>query len=244
VSPVRALLGKELRQMRRSRSVMLSATLLPLFLMVISPIGQYLSLRDVPARAMTGGPTPPGLSGLDRPEQMLTEFFLPFVMAVVGLLVPSVAAMHAIVTERERRTIELLIALPLRVRDVLLAKLIAMLALSAVVLLPLFAIDAAWLLWFDLASPGRIGVYLLLLLAGMTCSVSMALVLTLLARDLRTANQINGVLVGPLILALLAAFMFLTGDLRWGVAIGLLLAVAAAGLIVALRWLTFERYLA
>jgi ABC-2 type transport system permease protein len=244
VSPVRALLGKELRQMRRSRSVMLSATLLPLFLMVISPIGQYLSLRDVPARAMTGGPTPPGLSGLDRPEQMLTEFFLPFVMAVVGLLVPSVAAMHAIVTERERRTIELLIALPLRVRDVLLAKLIAMLALSAVVLLPLFAIDAAWLLWFDLASPGRIGVYLLLLLAGMTCSVSMALVLTLLARDLRTANQINGVLVGPLILALLAAFMFLTGDLRWGVAIGLLLAVAAAGLVVALRWLTFERYLA
>jgi ABC-2 type transport system permease protein len=243
VSPLRALVGKELRQLRRSRGVMLSATLLPLFLMVLSPIGQYLSLSGVPVRGMSSSGVPPGLAGIERPEQMLSEFFLPFVMAVVGLLVPAVAAMHTIVTERERRTIELLIALPLRVRDVLLAKLIAMLALSAMVLLPLFAIDAAWLLWLDIASPGRVAIYLLLLLAGATCSISMALVLTLLARDLRTANQLNGVLVGPLILALLGVFMFVQGDVRWPLAIGLLLAAAGVGLVIALRWLTFERYL-
>jgi ABC-2 type transport system permease protein len=244
MSPLRALLGKELRQLRRTRSVMLSATLLPLFLMVISPIGQYLSLRDVPVRGMTSGPTPPGLAAVERPEQMLTEFFLPLILSVVGLLVPTVAAMHAIVTERERRTIELLIALPLRVRDVLIAKVVAMLVLSAVVLLPLFAIDAAWLLWSGLATPARIGLYLLLLLAGCVCSISLALVLTLLARDLRTANQLNGVLVGPLILVLLGVFMFVPGEARWLIAIGLLLVVAAVGLVVALRWLTFERYLA
>jgi ABC-2 type transport system permease protein len=243
MSPLRALLGKELRQLRRTRSVMLSATLVPLFLMVLSPIGQYLSLRDVPARGMTGGPTPPGLAGVERPEQMLTEFFLPLILCVVGLLVPTVAAMHAIVTERERRTIELLIALPVRVRDVVLAKVIAMLLLSAVVLLPLFAIDVAWLLWTGLATPAQIGLYLLLLLAGCVCSVSLALVLTLLARDLRTANQINGVLVGPLILTLLGVFMFVPGDARWVLAVGLLLTVAVAGLVIALRWLTFERYL-
>jgi hypothetical protein len=130
-----------------------------------------------------------------------------------------------------------------RVREMLLAKMLAMLALAAVVLLPLFAVDAAWLLWAGLASPARIGVYLLLLLAGTACSISLALVLTLLARDLRTANQINGVLVGPLILALLGVFMFVPGEARWPIAIGLLLLVAAGGLVAALRWLTFERYL-
>jgi ABC-2 type transport system permease protein len=221
----------------------LSATLLPLFLMVISPIGQYLSLRDAPVRAMTSAPTPAGLAAVERPEQMLTEFFLPFILGVVGLLVPTVAAMHAIVTERERRTIELLIALPVTVRDVLLAKLVAMLVLSGVVLMPLFAIDAAWLLWSGLATPARIGLYLLVLLAGCVCSISLALVLTLLARDLRTANQLNGMLIGPLVLALLGVFMFVPGEARWLIAIGLLLVVAAAGLVIALRWLTFERYL-
>src|SRR5260221_10118977 len=120
---------------------------------------------------------------------------LPTFVALAGIMVPSVAAVHTIVVERERRSVELLIALPVRVRDILLAKLAATLALCAAILIPLFVLDAAGLLLMDLLGAADVLLMLLVLLAALCCSISMALLVALLARDFRTANNLNGVIV-------------------------------------------------
>jgi ABC-2 type transport system permease protein len=240
----RALLVKELRQIRRSRGALLSATLLPFFLMVVTPIGQYLSLQGAPMRAMPPGLAPPALLEMQRPEEMLTLLLLPLLMVLAGLIVPTTAAAYTIVAERDRRSLDLLVALPVGVRDILLAKLTATVILAAGVLLPLFAIDAAWLLNSRLAPPSHVLLLFWLLLAGLTCSISLALLVTLIARDMRTANQVSAALVGPVVLVLLVILLAVPGQARWSVAISVLLLVALAGLVAAFRWLTYERYLA
>jgi ABC-type Na+ efflux pump permease subunit len=240
----RALLVKELRQIRRSRGALLSATLLPLFLMVITPIGQYMSLRGAPTRELPIGGMPPGLADVERPEEMLTALLLPLLMVLAGLIVPTTAAAYTIVVERDRRSLELLVALPVGVRDILLAKLAATVVLAAGVLLPLFAIDAAWLLSSGIATLAQVGLLLWLLLSGLVCSVALALLVTLLARDMRTANQVSAALVGPVVMAVLAVMLIVPGPQRWAAVVVCLLLVALAGLLAAFRWLTYERYLA
>ena len=48
---VQILLAKELRQLGRSRGALVSATLLPLLLLVVVPIPQLVTLRNLPLEA-------------------------------------------------------------------------------------------------------------------------------------------------------------------------------------------------
>jgi ABC-2 type transport system permease protein len=72
----------------------------------------------------------------------------------------------------------------------------------------------------------------------------MALLIALLARDLRTANNLNGALLGPLMLVMFAILFGLSGWARLTALVVVLLGAGAVAFLVALRWLTFERYLA
>ena len=49
---LRVLIGKELRQVRRSKGALASATILPLLLMTVMPLFQVMMLRD-PALSTT-----------------------------------------------------------------------------------------------------------------------------------------------------------------------------------------------
>jgi len=135
-------------------------------------------------------------------------------------------------------------ALPVRVSDILVAKLLAMLVLALTVVLPLFTLDMLVLLGFGLVGAVDVAIMLGLLLSALACSVAVALLLALLARDFRTANNINGALLGPVILAVLGVLFGLPTPLSYIVLVAVLLAAAAAAVQVGLRWLTFERYLA
>jgi ABC-2 type transport system permease protein len=161
-----------------------------------------------------------------------------------GLIVPSVSATYTIVAEREKRSLELLMALPVRVSDILIAKLLAMLMLALTVVLPLFTLDMLVLLGLGLVGAGDVAMLLALLLSALACSVAVALLLALLARDFRTANNLNGALLGPVILAVLGLLFGLPTPLSYIVLVVVLLAAAVAAVQVGLRWLTFERYLA
>lgn len=244
----RALLWKELRQLSRSRRALLSSTLLPILLLVVLPLGQLLSLRAAGqaagSRLAPAAALPPGLASLEEPTDVLRLFLLPLFMVIGGLIVPSVAATHTVVAERERRTLELLMALPVRVQDVLAAKIAALLLAAAAVVLPLFALDAAAILVLQVGSPVYVALLLGVLLAALACSAGIALLLALLARDFRTANNLNGALTGPLIVVAMGVLMLVPGDGRFVALIGLLLGLAAVTTTVALRWLTFERYMA
>jgi ABC-type transport system involved in multi-copper enzyme maturation permease subunit len=181
---------------------------------------------------------------LSDPQQLFTDFLLPLVVAISGLVVPSVAATYTVVAEHERRTLELLMALPVRAADVLLAKMLAMLVLAVAVALPLFAIDAVAVLLLGLSEPAYVLELLLVLLAALICSVCEALVLALVARDLRTTNNLNGALITPVTLAIVAILLGAPPSLRLPALAVFLLLLAGVAYTCAARWLTFERYLA
>ena len=241
------LLRKELRQVRRSRTAILSSILLPVTMLVLMPLAQLSALEaagpeQIPPQFQNV--SVPGLADFTEPTQMFLRFLFPMFVTLGGLLVPSVAATYTIIAERERRSLDLLMALPVRVTDILAAKVLAMLTLALGVVLPLFTLDTVVLMVIGLATPAYIGSMLLLLLSAMTYSLCVALLLALLARDFRTANNLNGALLGPLILVTIGSLIIVPGDLRFFVLAGLLLLGAGLALMTALRWLTFERYLA
>lgn len=240
------LLKKELRQVLRSRGALLSSTLLPLVLLVVTPAVQLLSLREaglrgqLPAGAGTG-PIPREL--IDDPQVLFTHFLFPLFLSLGGLIVPSAAATYTVVGERERRSLELLLSLPVRVMDILMAKLLAMLVLAVSVVLPLFVVDAAALLVLGLVNVWDVLLLLALLLSSLAYAVGEALLLALLARDLRTAQNLNGALLLP-VTFLAGVVLLVTPAPFQNLAVSALLLIGAAiCLTIGIRWLTFERYL-
>jgi ABC-2 type transport system permease protein len=248
VSEVAILLSKELRQLRRNRAALLSSTLLPLFLITAMPIGQLLAMRAAPDSARSDipdGVLPPGLAGLaDDPTILFVRVLLPLFITLGGLIVPTLSATYTVVTEREKRTLDLLMALPVTVRDILLAKLLSMLLVATLVVLPLFVVDAAVLLVLGAADVPYLALLLLILFASLACSVGIALLLALLARDFRTANNLNGALIAPLILLVMAVLFLVPSPASYLVLIVLLIVSGVLAFVAGLRWLTFERYLA
>jgi ABC-2 type transport system permease protein len=235
------LLRKELRQIRRSRGALLSSTLLPLMLMVFTPSVQFYALSTGTANTTRSGQLPPGLSS--DPMDIFTQLLLPLFFAMTGLITPSVAATYIVVGERERRSLDLLLSLPIRVSDILAAKLLAMLTITGCVVLPMYVLDVVVLISARVITVVYAAELLLVLLAATTYAIGQALLLALLARDLRTAQNLNGALLLPIML-ITAGVLFLGPDpFRLLLVTAILLAGAALTLLAGMRWLTFERYL-
>jgi ABC-2 type transport system permease protein len=239
---LRLLLRKELRQFLRSRQAILTGLLLPVMLMVVAPMAQLLSASGAPAG--TRIPTAiPGLEDVGSVKGVFLYFSFPLFFVLAGLLTPSLAAVHTVISERERRSIELLIALPVSVRDILTAKLLANLAVAAASLLPLFIIDAIGILMLSTEGLAYLCVALLLLLSALTASIGVSLLLALVARDFRTANNLNGAFVLPAMVLTGLCVVLVPGLARFVVLSILMLGMGAVAFWIAARWLTFERYL-
>jgi ABC-2 type transport system permease protein len=219
-----------LLQVRRNRGALISGILLPLLLMVIMPGFQLASLRSVRDVEPSA-------------EELFTSFLVPLLVAISGLIVPSVAASYTVVTEHERRTLELLVALPVRAADVLLAKMLAMLTLAFSVAVPLLVVDAVALVLLGLADLGYVLELLLVLVAALVCSVCEALVLGLVARDLRTTNNLNGVMLVPIMLVLVGILLGFPPGWRLPGMAAFLAVLGSGAYLFASRWLSFERYL-
>ncbi|HXM58068.1 MAG TPA: ABC transporter permease subunit [Candidatus Dormibacteraeota bacterium] len=239
------LVRKELRQFVRSRTALLTGLLLPALIMVIAPVVQLIAATAGSAvRASSLPPAAvPGLSGLGQLSDLFLYFTFPLFFVLGGLMTPSLAATHTVISERERRTIELLVALPVSVTDILTAKMSANLLVAGVTLLPLFVIDAAAVLMLTNAGPLYVMAALLLVVSSLTASIGISLLLALLARDFRTANNLNGFFVVPTMLMTAACVTLVPGLWRFVVLSLLMLALGGAAYLVASRWLTFERYL-
>lgn len=244
---VRILFGKEWRQLLRSRSAMVTALLLPVLLLVVIPGLQLLGMKSGAASTVNLPPgmvLPRGLRALaEDPVAMMRAMMVPFI-ALGGLIVPSVTASYILITERESRTLELLVALPVRVGQILLAKLLALLALASLVTLALFTLDAVLILWLEVGSPGFVLALLAVLLTSLTFSTTTALLVSLLARDFRTANNVNGLLIGPTILVCFFVVLAVPGPVFTALLLAALFSVGSVvATFVALKVVTFERLL-
>jgi len=83
-----------------------------------------------------------------------------------------------------------------------------------------------------------------LLLAGLTLSTSIALLMSLLAKDFRTANNIGGALLAPTIVVTLIGGLLLPGGIVRPLGISVVYAIVAFFVMRhALKTVTFERLL-
>jgi len=244
-SSIRSLLWKETRQLGRNRTAMLTAAMLPFIILFLAPIQLLVALhfgggagfdqlRDSPL---------PGFADVTDPRQLLVQFFYPMLLVMGGLLLPSLTTTYAIVSERERRSLELLISLPVTVAEIITAKLLAVLAVTAVIGLPYVAVVLTLLLILGMANGATIPALLAPFIAAVACSIGISLLLTLLARDFRTANNLSGAFVVPALLLTVATLGAIGGPARTYVLAAVLLGLAAVAIFVALRWVSFERYL-
>jgi len=242
---IRALFWKETRQIGRNRSALLTAGLLPAVILLLAPIQLMIQFRLVGAQGfeeIQQAPLP-GLADLREPLDVLVQFIYPLLFVIGGLLLPSLTTTYAIVAERERRSLELLVSLPVSVSEILAAKLLAVLAVTAIVGLPYVSIVLTLLLVLGLAGPSVIPSLLAPFLAAVVLSTAVALLLTLLARDFRTANNLNGAFVVPAMLITIGTLTAVGGPARTYVLSAVLLVLAAIALFAAMRWISFERYL-
>lgn len=245
---VRALVWKEWRQLRRNRAAMTTALLLPAILMLGVPLSQVLAFRHeatlpAPGR-LPAAWLPPGLSGAAADPRALVRVVLPVLVALGGMVVPAVTAIHTVVAERETRSIELLAALPVRVGQVIAAKLLVIGLLAGGASVVLVGVDAAVLLATGFASVGYVVALVGLLLAALSYSTASALLTALLARDFRTANNINGLLLAPTLALCLGVLLGVPAETgRVWLLAGLFALATAVAVFVAVRIVTFERLL-
>lgn len=243
-SSIRSLLWKETRQLGRNRTAMLTAAMLPFIILFLAPIQLLVAihfggpgieqLRDSPL---------PGFADVTDPRQLVVQFIYPMLLVMGGLLLPSLTTTYAIVAERERRSLELLISLPVTVAEILTAKLLAVLAVTAMIGLPYVAIVLTLLLILGVAGPATIPALLAPFLAAVACSTGISLLLTLLARDFRTANNLSGAFIVPALLLTVGILGAVGGLARTYVLAVALLTLGALAIFVALRWVSVERYL-
>ena len=242
---IQLLFWKEVRQLTRNTAAMLSSLFMPAVLVVLAPVLALLASRSEPYRTLQVPPLTASLPGFDLVRDGQGYFLyvtLPFLFVLAALLTPVLAAIHTLIVERERRSLELLMALPVVVGDILAAKLAAILATAVATIVPMFLVDAVVIVLLTGAGMSYVAGALFLLVTTLVASVSASLLMALMARDLRSATSLGGMLsVPPLVLTGLCV-VFVPGLGRFVVLGLLMLALGCGSLYGGLRWLTWERY--
>ena len=237
---LRALLAKELLDVARNRAVLLPVVIaavvflaLPLVIAVIIPSATGHALGDDAELARISlmlGPMEE-LSTNGRVQLFIFQQFL-----IVFLLMPVTGAMalaaHAIVGEKQARTLEPLLATPLTTLELLMAKVLG-------ALIPTLAISLAGLILYGLviaatAEPGVLRAMLsprtliLLMVVGPMCalvSLQMAIVVSSRVNDARTAQQFGVLIVIPvtaLVVGQVSGALWLSASTLGLVGLGLL----------------------
>jgi ABC-type transport system involved in multi-copper enzyme maturation permease subunit len=237
---VRALMWKEVRQLSRSRTAIVTGILPPAITLLLAPVPQLVFLR-----AGAQPPVPPvlpGLQGLHGLQDVFLYLTFPLSLVLAGLLTPSLATSYTVIVERERRSIDLLMCLPVTVLDILTAKLATNL-IAATAVLPFFVVDAVAVLLFTAAGPLYVLAALLVLLSSLVAAVGVSLLLALVARDARTSDNLRAVYAFPTVLLTALVVVLVPGLWRFLVLAAVMLAMGGIAAYAGSRWLTFERYI-
>jgi ABC-type Na+ efflux pump permease subunit len=242
---VQLLFWKEVRQLTRNTAAMLSSLFMPAVLMVLAPILALLASRTPPYRdlkvpQLTG--SLPGFDLVHNGEGYFLYITVPFLLVIAALLTPILSGIHTLIVERERRSLELLMALPVVVGDILAAKLAAILATAVATIVPMFLVDAVVIVSLTGAGMAYVIGALFLIVTTLVAAVSASLLIALTARDLRSATSLGGMLAVPPLLLTALCVVFVPGLGRFTVLGLLMLALGCASLYGGLRWLTWERY--
>lgn len=246
---IRAIVQRDLTAVRRAKAVFLPMLFVPGLLLVVLPLGVGLAARSVGSVDVT-----PFLERLPadlaapittRPpaEQMIllvNGYLLAPLFLIVPLMVSAVLAADAFAGEKERRTLESLLHLPVSDRDLFLAKLLVAfvpaLAVSWIgfVGFAIVANGVAWPVVHRVFVPTRLWMVMILWVAPAVAALGLGVMVRVSARaqTAQEANQLGGAVILPLIfLAMGQATGLLLVDLPVAVGIGAGVWIIAAWLI-------------
>lgn len=245
---IRAVVARDLTAVRRSKAVLLPMLIVPTILLVVLPLVVGL----LAAHAATDGiesflsNMPHALSGplskLPEREQLVVlvnGYLLAPLFLIVPLMVSAVLAADGFAGEKERRTLESLLHLPVRERDLFVAKLAAAFLPAVVVSWVGFAAfcvvsnAVAWPVLHRVFVPTALWAVMILWVAPAVAALGLGVMVRVSARarTAQEANQLGGAVIFPLIfLALGQAAGLLLVDLPVAVAVGAVLWVVAFAL--------------
>lgn len=135
-SRVRAIVGKDLREVSSNKMVLLPMVVVPLVLCVFIPAALLILAFSLDISLITGAdllkkivPLYPVPSSLESAVESITYIFLnytfvPFFM-LIPVMVSSVVASNSVVGEKERKTLETLLYTPVTNRELFAAKLLS-----------------------------------------------------------------------------------------------------------------------
>jgi ABC-type Na+ efflux pump permease subunit len=243
---IRTIIRKDVTAVRRSKPIVLPMLIVPVVLLVILPIllGGLAKSVD-PGNALSSPLVRDLLPGVvNRPpdEQipiLVLAYLLSPLLLVLPLMVSAVLAADAFAGEKERRTLEGLLHLPVSDRDLFLAKVLG-------AFIPAVAITwggaalyigvanaVAWSVTNRLIVPFSQWVVMVVWLAPAVALLSLSLLVLVSsrARTTQEANQLGGAVILPLIFvaASQAAVLLLApvwavivaGAMVWAAAVGL-----------------------
>jgi len=250
VSPVGLIVRKELLELRRSPVLLLSMSSLPATVVVVpvalfawlahaAPPQALFFLQDLYNVSPQGGP----VAAL---AAVLAKNWLPMFL-VLPIFLPILLAAQSIGGERERRTLEPLLATPISTLSIILGKsLAALLPAIAItwIAAALFCLGVDWVTWRALhllVLPDFPWIFSSILLAPLLALFGNALAVVVSARvlDPRAAQNIAATTVVPLLGLLVVQ---LAGRISLGPRFYLLFALFAALADLALIWLAVRLF--
>jgi ABC-2 type transport system permease protein len=211
---IRTVVRKDLTAVRRSKAITLPMLIVPVVLLVILPLVLGAVARGVDPGTALQSPLVRGLlkGVVSLPEQeqlpvLILGYLLSPLLLVLPLMVSAVLAADAFAGEKERRTLEGLLLLPIRDRDLFVAKVLsAFLPALAIswgggIVYAVVANISAWSATGRLIIPFAQWVVMMLWIAPAVAALSLGLLVLVSSRAKTTqeANQLGGAVILPLI---------------------------------------------
>ena len=246
---MRAIIAKDLLAVRRSKAVVIPMLAVPILLLILLPLFIGLGARsaanpdvsDILA-SMPGDLARPILE-LPAHEQLIVlvnGYLLAPLFLIVPLMVSAVLAADAFAGEKERKTLESLLHLPLRERDLFHAKLltafIPALAVSWIGFLCFCVVanGVAWPVMHRIFVPTKLWLVMILWVGPAVATLGLAVMVRVSARarTSQEANQLGGAVILPLIfLSVGQSSGLLLAPLPVAIAIGALIWLVAVLLV-------------
>ncbi len=254
---IRAVVAKDVTAVRRAKAITLPMIFVPVILIVVLPISLGSFARSSSSSDVASVLASPLLSGLAEPilslpekEQMVTlvlGYLLSPLLLVIPLMVSAVLAADAFAGEKERRTLEGLLHLPIADRDLFIAKIlsayipaVAITWIGAVVYAVISNV-VAWPTTGHLFLPFSQWLVMILWVAPAVALLALGLlvIVSSRARTTQEANQLGGAVILPLI--------FLAAGQSSALLLAPIAVVVVAGVVVwalalVLVWVNAKRF--
>ena len=242
---IRAVMAKDLTAVRRSKAVVLPMLLVPFLLLVVLPLVIGIAARSQDhfdlSRFLDNipGDLARPILALPQREQLIVlvnGYLLAPLFLIVPLMVSAVLAADAFAGEKERKTLESLLHLPLADRDLFVAKLLTAFVPAVIISwigFVCFAIvsnTVAWPVMHRIFIPTKLWVVVIFWVAPGVAALGLAVMVRVSARarTSQEANQLGGAVIMPLIfLAVGQSTGLLLVDIPIAVAIGAVVWVVA-----------------